>query len=213
MRFSKSVLFAATALLVPFISQATPITTSPTLSVAGLTFNDFTCSVTKSGILADPTNCRHINVSTITQPGNGIQISSGFVAALGSVDDAVLTYNVSSTSGIGAVGLDFNGSFDGLAISQVTESVWSGSNMVGFAEVSCAPYGCNRTDDIVLNGDYTNLHIEKDILVAAALGDSTISIVDQTFSPAPEPASIAMLGGGLLAAIGALRRRKGVVKA
>jgi len=216
MRFSKSVLITAAALLVPFVSQATSVsvTSDPTLSVAGLTFNDFTCSVSMGGALADPTNCGSINVATITAPGNGIQISSGFVAALNSFDDAVLTYDVSSTSGIDSVGLDFNGTFEGLAISQVTESVYSGSNLVGFARVSCAPLGCNRTDEIMLGGNYTNLHIEKDILVAAAYGDASISIVDQTFSDAPEPASLAMLGGGLLAAAGLLRRRnKGAVKA
>jgi hypothetical protein len=213
MRFSKSILLTATALLVPYFSQAASVTSNPTLSVAGLTFNDFTCSLSNGGLLADPSSCQQINVNTITQPGSGIQISSGFVAALGSFDDAVLTYNVSSTSGIGVVGLDFNGTFEGLAVSQVTESVYSGNELVGFAKVSCDALACDRTDNIVLNQDYANLHIEKDILVAAALGDATISIVDQTFSPAPEPASIAMLGGGLLAAAGFLRRRKGAVKA
>ena len=213
MRFSKSLLITAAAALLPLISQAAPITPSPTLSVAGLTFNNFTCSLSKGGVLADPGHCSQIDVSTITQPANGLQISSGFVAALGSFDDAVLTYNVSSKSGIGAVGLDFNGTFEGLAVSKVTESVFSGNNLVGFATVSCDPAACNRTDDILLNGDYSNLHIEKDILVAAAFGEADISIVDQTFSTAPEPASFAMLGIGLLGA-GLIRRRaKAVVKA
>ncbi len=209
MRFSKSILITAAAALLPLVSQATPVTPSPTLSVADLTFNTFTCSLSKGGAFADPSSCGQINVNTITQPGNGIQISSGFVAALGSFDDAVLTYNVSSKSGIGVVGLDFNGTFEGLAVSQVTESVFSGNNLVGFAKVSCDPAACNRTDDILLNGDYSNLHIEKDIMVSASLGEADISIVDQTFATAPEPASFAMLGLGLLGA-GLLRRKKAV---
>ncbi len=208
MRFSKSILITAAAALLPLVSQATPVTPSPTLSVADLTFNTFTCSLSKGGAFADPGSCSQINVNTITQPGNGIQISSGFVAALGSFDDAVLTYNVSSKSGIGVVGLDFNGTFEGLAVSQVTESVFSGNNLVGFAKVSCDPAACNRTDDILLNGgDYSNLHIEKDIMVSASLGEADISIVDQTFATAPEPASFAMLGIGLLGA-GLLRRAR-----
>ncbi len=213
MRFSKSILITATAALLPLVSQAAPITPNPgPLSVADLSFNNFTCSLSKGGVSAFPSSCSQINVNTITQPGKGIQISSGFLAALGSFDDAVLSYNVSSKSGIDRVGLIFNGTFEGLAISKVTESVFSGENLVGFAQVSCDSAGCNRADNILLNGVYSNLHIQKDILVAASLGEADLSIVDQTFALTPEPASFAMLGVGLLGA-GLLRRRKIVVKA
>lgn len=208
MHFSKKLILAAVACLAPVVGYAAPVTSSTSLSVDGLNFNSFTCSVSKGGVIATPSNCGQINVNTITQPGMGISFSSGFTAALGSFDDAVISYNVSSTSGISSVGLDFNGTFLGLGVSSVTESVYSGSTMVGFAQVSCGVVGgCNRADNISLNGVYNNLFIKKDINVTAAAGLAQVSYIDQTFAHAPEPGSTALLGSGLLAIAGLLRRR------
>jgi hypothetical protein len=218
MRFSKYFLLAATAVL-PLVSQASPVavTTNPNLSVAGLSFSDFGCSITRGGVMAHPNNCNQIKVGTITSPGNGIQFTSGFVAGPLSFDDAVLTYDVKADAGVGihSVGLYFNGTFDGLAISQVTESVYSADKLVGFAKVTCDMAGCNRQDNILLDGIYTDLHIEKDIIVAAAVWDATLSIVDQTFGTCatPEPASFALIGAGLIGMAGLLRRRMKAVTA
>jgi hypothetical protein len=166
LHFSKSILLAAVACLAPVVSHAAAVTSNPSLSVSGLNFSDFTCSLTRGGVLATPFSCGQINVNTITQPGSGISFTSGFTAALNSFDDAVISYNVSSAAGISSIGLDFNGTFFGLGISSVTESVYSGSKLIGFAQVSCGPAalgGCNRTDSISLNGVYNNLFIKKDI--------------------------------------------------
>ena len=213
MQFSKSILIAAVAVLSPLASQASSVTSNPTLSVAGLTFNDFSCSMTKGGIFATPNSCGKINVNTITSPGNGIQISSGFNAALGSFDDAVINYSVSSNAPINTVGLDFNGTFEGMAISSVTETVFSGGRQVGFAQVSCSTFGCSRTDTISLDGPYSSLNIQKDIYVGAALGVAQTSIIDQTFgtdaAPTPEPSSMALFGSGLIGAAMLFRRKSG----
>ena len=123
-------------------------------------------------------------------------------------DDAVLGYSVSSAAGISNVGLSFNGWFDGLAISSVTEDVYNGNQLVGSAKVSCGAFGgCVKTDNITLNGSYANLYIVKDINVTAANGVAQASYVDQTFTATPEPGSTALLGSGLLAIAGLLRRR------
>lgn len=214
MKVVKSILVIAAACLTPMISHATPITLNPTLSVGGLDFEGFTCSISSGGAYASPSSCSQININKITSPGNGIQITSGFTAFPSSFDDAVIDYHVSSTSsgtGIDSVGLDFNGNFFGHAVSSVTESVFSGSQLVGFAIVSCgADVGCSRTDTITLDGTYTNLYVEKDIDVSAALGLAGISIIDQTFGTdpvAPEPSSMALLGSGLIGAALFFRRR------
>ncbi len=212
MSFSKAILFSAATLVLPFMSFATPVVPSPTLSVAGLNFNNFTCSVTGEGP-AFPSKCGSIDVATITHPGNGIQISSGFTAFPFSFSDATINYHVSSAAGIDMVGLDFNGSFHGYAISSVTETIYNAAGtQVGFASVSCAKGflgGCERTDNIHLNGSYNDLYIQKDINVSSFIGEAQISYIDQTFSTAtaPEPSSIALLGSGLLTAAALLRRR------
>jgi hypothetical protein len=190
-------------------ASSVPVTTNPSLSIDGLNFGSFNCSVSKGGIYATPNNCGQIKVGTITSPGVGLQFTSGFTADPLSFDDAAITYHVSSTAGINSVGLDFNGTFWGLAISSVTESVYSGSQLVGFAQVSCGAFvGCNRTDNIMLDGSYNNLYIEKDINVTGDLGIAQASIIDQTFgTDAPEPASLALFGSGLLGLAAWLRRR------
>jgi PEP-CTERM motif len=209
LRFSKSILVTALALASPFITRATTVKSNPTLTIGNLTFSNFTCDVTKGGSFVTPGGCGKINVSTITDPGTGIQFSSGWTAFHNSFDDAVINYHVSSTSGIDTIGLDFNGIFEGYAVSSVTESVYAGGKLVGFAEVACGtdPIGCERSDSIKLDGTYKNLYVQKDINVTAWTGLAQISYVDQTFADAPEPTSMALFGSGLIGVVSLLRRR------
>lgn len=92
------------------------------------------CTVTKGGVAAFPSICNQITVNPITSPGDGIQFASAFLAANGSFDDAVVNYHVSSQAGITSVGLDFKGFFMGIGITSVTESIFNGNQLVGFAK-------------------------------------------------------------------------------
>jgi hypothetical protein len=216
MRFSKAILIGAASLMLPLLGQADTVASDPTLMVGGLTFNNFSCISTQQGPGAMPTTCGGIGVQTITHPGTGIQFSSTWAAGSlfspPSADDSTIDYHVSASgSYINKVGLSFDGWFEGLAISSVTESVFdSKGDMVGYAKVACDLAGCSRTDTITLNGNYSDLYIQKDINTSSFfVGYAQTSNIDQTFGtvPTPEPASIAMLGAGLLGVAGLLRRR------
>jgi hypothetical protein len=211
MLFSRSFLFTALAVLAPTLGLSAPVTPSPTLSIGSYTFNNFGCSLSSGGVFSTPMQCSSINVNTITQPGTGIQFSSGFTAAPGSFNDAVLTYNVSSTMGIDHIGLDFDGStWFGFAVASVSEKVYNNNTQVGFGSVNCTwGLGCVQHDTIDLSGSFNNLYVEKDVYVGSYLGVAETSVIDQTFAEAPEPSSFAMFGAGALAlTCGLVRRRR-----
>ncbi len=225
MQSSKSLFLATVALIAPLALHADSLNTVGSLTLNGLTFSNFSSAIESSGSAdASPTLASQISVNTITSPAQGIEFSSAFLAENGSFADVTLHYNVASTSGISAIGLDFNGYFEGLGITSVTERVFNGSNLVGSTKVTCASSGCTDADEyktIALDGTYNNLSVTKDIQVnAGSAGYAGLSYVDQTFTTVPvtegaatpEPASMALFGVGLLAA-GAVRRARKSVKA
>jgi hypothetical protein len=213
MQFSKSILFTAAALIAPLAMQAAIISPSPTLNIGGLTFSNFTCSTLSNGPVVSPTclasaGSSGVAVSTITIPGVGIEIgASNFLAGNGSINDVRINYTVTASVGaITAIGLYFQPIYGGDAVSSVTEAIFDiNGNLVTQASVQVASAslgGANDTSDVIaLNGAYTTLNVVKDINVTALANSSTqFSYVLQTFTmaSAPEPATSALMGGGLI---------------
>lgn len=190
----------------PGAVQAAPISGPQTLTVAGVTFSGFNCTLTGTGNAA-PGACDQITVGANAQ-GDGISFSSGFTALGTGVNfsDAVLTFRASAAAGINGVSLGFNGIFLGMAVSSVTETIRDAATnrQVEFLKVACSPYNCERNNPVAgymsLDRDYTELLIQKDINVSAFKeGLAQISIIDQGFrTHVPEPASMALFGVGLL---------------
>jgi hypothetical protein len=210
-RFLRSIGALTLAIAGAGIAAASPITSTPSLTVDGLTFNfgPNACLITGSGT---PSACSMIDVSSVTDPniGTGLAISSGFGAGANNFTDVKITYTLLAPQGINQIGLSFVGGILNDAIVSVDESVMSGGNTVGSAHVACASMalggGCSLSSGLIqLNGTYTDVTVVKDIYLDALVNSSArASAVYQTFAT-PEPISVALLGGGLVL-IGFARR-------
>jgi hypothetical protein len=192
-------------------AYAVPITSNPTIVSGNMTFNNFTSCNVVGGVSL---TCGQIDVSAHTSvsppdPTNGdfgIRIQGAFNAGTTS-EDVTFQYDGHITGGVFH---DASMYFNGTAVSSVTESIYNLANgdLIGQFAVGNSPG--SPTADIILSENATDIRMVKDIgLNFTAPGPTTISIVDQQFSQTtvPEPASLAVLGVGLLA-LGLGRHRR-----
>jgi PEP-CTERM motif len=185
-----------------------------TCATNNLTFSNFQFNASAGGGATTPTPAS-VGVFVIDALGNeGFRFNPGFVEGPGQSQDVTLGFLVTAAPGtmISDLFIGFNGAASGSGATDFTETYCSG----GFLTGTCGQFNItNGTVNQHIDITPTNhLWITKDFGASCGSGSCTASISAVTnqysnTSTVPEPASLSMMGLGLLG-LGLIGRRRKV---
>lgn len=171
-------------------------------TIGDLTFSNFSYTPAGSNGLSGA----QVTVTPLTG-GNelGFMFTAGWGAASNQSYDSFIDYTITAPSAeISDLVLSIGGfGTTGTGFLSVSENASNGTNLY----VCFGDQTCTQTDSAVFD-PVASLDVSKDILVVGGEGGTaSLSAVVNTASEVPEPATLTLLGTGLLGLAGVVRRK------